>query len=172
LNENTFLGKYEDTIDNMAYNTSFVPGKNLKTNEETRMGIRFTSRLKIKYMTVTVLAIITLQYFGVFTHIFELDFYTNFSYPLEGDIQKYVLQLRNMETPDIAPINVYNYTFISSCNKKCRESDYVGKLRLLYIVKSAVHHFDRRLAIRNSWGFEKRFSDVPIRTVILHGVDP
>lgn len=134
--------------------------------------MRFTSRLKLKYVTVTILVIITLQFFGVFTHIFELDFYTNFSYPLEGDIQKYVLQLRNMEIPDVVPINVYNYTFISSCNKKCRETDYAGKLRLLYIVKSAVHHFDRRLAIRNSWGFEKRFSDVPIRTVFLLGINP
>jgi len=136
------------------------------------MGIRFMSRLKIKYVIVTVLIIITLQYFGVFTHMFELDFYTSFSYPLEGDVQKYVQQLRNMEVPDVAPINMYNYTFISSCNKKCRESDYSGKLRLVYIVKSAVHHFDRRQAIRSSWGFEKRFSDVPIRTVFLLGIDP
>ncbi|KDR12199.1 Beta-1,3-galactosyltransferase brn [Zootermopsis nevadensis] len=136
------------------------------------MGIRLTSRMKIKYITVTVLLIITLQYFGVFTHVFELDFYRHFHYPLEGDIQKYVLQLRNVEVPDVAPINMYNYTFISSCNKKCMENDYSGKLRLVYIVKSAVNHFDRRLAIRSSWGFEKRFSDVPIRTVFLLGVNP
>lgn len=128
--------------------------------------------MKIKYITVTVLLIITLQYFGVFTHVFELDFYRHFHYPLEGDIQKYVLQLRNVEVPDVAPINMYNYTFISSCNKKCMENDYSGKLRLVYIVKSAVNHFDRRLAIRSSWGFEKRFSDVPIRTVFLLGVNP
>lgn len=136
------------------------------------MGVRLLSRLKIKYVTVTVLLYLTFQYFGVFTHIFELDFYTNFNYPLEGDIQKYVLQLRNMEVPDVATINMYNYTFISSCNKKCMESDFSGKLRLVYIVKSAINHFNRRLAIRSSWGFEKRFSDVPIRTVFLLGVDP
>lgn len=136
------------------------------------MAIRLTSRVKIKYITVAVFVIVTLQYFGVFTHIFELDFYMNFNYPLEGDIQKYVLQLRNMEVPDVAPINTYNYTFISSCNKKCSESDYSGRLRLVYIVKSAINNFDRRLAIRNSWGFEKRFSDVPIRTVFLLGIDP
>jgi len=134
--------------------------------------MRLTSRMKIKYVTVAVLVIVILQYFGVFTHIFELDFYMTFSYPLEGDIQKYVLQLRNMEVPDVAPINMYNYTFISSCNKKCSESDYSGKLRLVYIVKSALTHFDKRLAIRSSWGFEKRFSDVPIRTVFLLGTEP
>jgi len=59
------------------------------------------SHLKIKYVIVTILLIITLQYFGGFTHIFELDFYASFSYPLEGDIQKYVLQLPNMKVPVI-----------------------------------------------------------------------
>jgi hypothetical protein len=163
-------GNCKDTVNNV--NFFFLFQANPNTNEQTKMGIRLVSRLKIKYITVTVLLIITLQYFGVFTHIFELDFYTNFNYPLEGNIQKYVLQLRNMEVPDVAPINIYNCTFISSCSKKCVESDYSGKLRLVYIVKSAVSHFDRRLAIRNSWGFEKRFSDVPIRTVFLLGIDP
>ncbi|XP_069698586.1 beta-1,3-galactosyltransferase brn isoform X1 [Periplaneta americana] len=141
-------------------------------NVLNKMGVKFLSRLKIKYAIASVLLITTLQYFGAFTHIFEVDFYTSFNYPLEGDIQKYVLQLRNMEVPDVAPINTYNYTFISSCDKKCRETDHSGKLRLVYIVKSAVKHFDRRIAIRNSWGFEKRFSDVPIRTVFLLGIDP
>jgi hypothetical protein len=152
------------------WNDIYVQKSNAR--EQTIMGMRLTSRMKIKYVTVAVLVIVIMQYFGVFTHIFELDFYMNFSYPLEGNIQKYVLQLRNMEVPDIAPINVYNYTFISSYNKKCSESDYSGKLRLVYIVKSAINNFDRRLAIRSSWGFEKRFSDVPIRTVFLLGIEP
>ncbi|KAI5737495.1 hypothetical protein M8J76_014135 [Diaphorina citri] len=33
-------------------------------------------------------------------------------------------------------------------------------------------HFERRLAIRQSWGYEKRFSDVPIVTVFILGYDP
>nr|CAD7415580.1 unnamed protein product [Timema poppensis] len=31
-------------------------------------------------------------------------------------------------------------------------------------------NFNKRMAIRHSWGFEKRFSDVPIRTVFVLGV--
>ena len=42
---------------------------------------------------------------------------------------------------------------------------------LLIIVKSKNEHFERRNAIRNSWGFEKRFSDVLIRTVFSLGID-
>ncbi|PSN50082.1 Beta-1 [Blattella germanica] len=146
-------------------------GENLSENNK-KMGIRFISRIKIKYLIFGGAALFLLEFFGAFTHMFETDYYTDFSYPLEGDIHKYVLQIRNMEVPDVAPINSYNYTYISSCNKKCKESDYSGQLRLVYIVKSAVKNFDRRLAIRNSWGFEKRFSDVPIRTVFLLGVIP
>lgn len=38
-------------------------------------------------------------------------------------------------------------------------------------VKSKNSNFERRTAIRNSWGYEKRFSDVIIRTVFTLGVD-
>nr|CAD7588247.1 unnamed protein product [Timema genevievae] len=41
---------------------------------------------------------------------------------------------------------------------------------LVYIIKSAMENFNKRMAIRHSWGFEKRFSDVPIRTVFVLGV--
>lgn len=43
---------------------------------------------------------------------------------------------------------------------------------MVYIVKSAIGNFDRRAAIRKSWGYERRFSDVQIRTVFLLGSDP
>lgn len=42
---------------------------------------------------------------------------------------------------------------------------------LLIVVKSKIDNFERRTAIRNSWGFEKRFSDVLIRTVFSLGID-
>ncbi|KAI5704245.1 hypothetical protein M8J75_003372 [Diaphorina citri] len=45
--------------------------------------------------------------------------------------------------------------------------------RRTYIVSSnIILHFERRLAIRQSWGYEKRFSDVPIVTVFILGYDP
>ncbi len=46
------------------------------------------------------------------------------------------------------------------------------KLRLVFLVKSAIDHFDQRSVIRKTWGYEKRFSDVAVRTVFLLGSDP
>jgi Galactosyltransferase len=43
--------------------------------------------------------------------------------------------------------------------------------KLMIVVKSKIDNFDKRNAIRNSWGFEKRFSDVVIRTVFSLGID-
>ena len=36
-------------------------------------------------------------------------------------------------------------------------------------MKSAVPHFHKRQVIRKTWGYENRFSDVPVRTVFLLG---
>lgn len=41
--------------------------------------------------------------------------------------------------------------------------------RLLFVIKSARPHSEQRLAIRQTWGNEKRFSDISIRTVFLLG---
>lgn len=123
--------------------------------------------VKKRRFIVVCLSLIVMVYFGVFTHLFETDFYTDFSYPLESDTALLVSEIRNGKPPTQDPINKYNYTYIYNCKHKCIN----GPLRVVYIVKSALTHFQNRNAIRNSWGFEKRFSDVSIRTVFLLGVD-
>ncbi|XP_067001874.2 beta-1,3-galactosyltransferase brn-like [Anabrus simplex] len=133
----------------------------------SRVYITKCSKVRMKYLILGVF--IALLYFGAFTHIFEVDFYEHFSYPLDGDIRQYVELLKRKEQPNVEKINVYNYSFVSTCNRKCKTSDK-ERLRLVYIIKSAPHHFDRRVAIRNSWGYERRFSDVPIRTIFVLGV--
>lgn len=112
------------------------------------------------------IASITIYLSGIFIHLFEEDYYTKFHYPYDGDITILVQQLRNNIKPDIPPINGYNYEYLKSSKSKC---EAVQELRLVYLVKSAVENFERRVAIRNSWGFQKRFSDVEIRTVFLLG---
>ncbi|XP_044729452.1 beta-1,3-galactosyltransferase brn [Chrysoperla carnea] len=121
------------------------------------------------YKCGTILIFI-IEYFGIFVHLFEKDYYKEFNYPYHGDIHQSIQQLRQHEKVDIPPINFYNYSFISNCEKKCTDSynKYI-RPRLVYIVKSAIDHFDRRLAIRKSWGYENRFSDVIIRTVFILG---
>lgn len=122
-------------------------------------------RIKLKHFLFVIIFIITLKYFGIFLHLFEKDYYNDFHYPYDGDVHTFVEQLRNKEVPSVAPINIYNYSFIYNCSKKCGNSD----LRLVYIVKSSPTNFDKRLAIRNTWGYEQRFSDVPVRTVFVLG---
>lgn len=133
---------------------------------------RFDSKLKTSFTLLAGLYIC--YYLGAFTHLLEKDFYEEFDYPLSGDIFDYVQQLRRGEKPQMAPINVYNYSFLShATDHKCQEKDgNFIKPRLVIIVKSAMRHEERRNVIRNTWGYEKRFSDVIIRTVFVLGVSP
>ncbi|XP_044266636.1 beta-1,3-galactosyltransferase brn [Tribolium madens] len=110
--------------------------------------------------------LIILYYFGVFTHLFESEFKSYFQYPYDGDIEEFVQALRSNASPKVPPINTYNFHFAKSSPNKCKG---VENLRLVYLVKSAPGNFDRRIAIRGSWGYEHRFSDVEIRMVFLLG---
>lgn len=128
-------------------------------------------RARLKYLLVCLLFLLALDFFGVFTHFFESNYYAEFNYPLEGDVRKWAHQLQSGETPDSAPVNVQNFTLIYSSRNKCLSPDKVTPFqpRLVFIVKSARKNFVQRNAIRQSWGCEKRFSDVIIRTVFLLG---
>lgn len=129
--------------------------------------ISLRSITKLKFLLYIVTCFSVLFFFGVFHHAFEKDFFSNFHYPYDGDIEPLVMQLKNNQTPNIPPINNYNFRYYTKCDTKCRG---VTDLRLVYIIKSSLANFDRRVAIRSSWGFQKRFSDVEIRTVFLVGL--
>nr|CAG4641751.1 EOG090X07IA [Eurycercus lamellatus] len=103
--------------------------------------------------------VLCMAYMGVFTHLAEKDYHTEFSYPLDID-------LREARSLSVQPINTFNHTYLKPCVDKCSSGQVP---RLLVVIKSALPHFDRRSAIRKTWGYEKRFSDVPIRTVFLLG---
>nr|XP_023026434.1 beta-1,3-galactosyltransferase brn [Leptinotarsa decemlineata] len=121
---------------------------------------------RIKRYLFLLLLICFLYLSGVFHHLFERDFYDDFHYPYDGDIEPFVEKLKNNVTPEVAPINSYQFKFNKPCLQKCSK---VQNLRLVYIVKSSPDHLDRRNAIRSTWGYEHRFSDVEIRTVFLVG---
>lgn len=137
-----------------------------------KMFLRKHFLIRIKYLLIIVAGIIICDYFGVFKHALEDDFNTNFKYPLDNpNIEVYANQSRHGKIPEVPPINSYNYTFLSNCKHKCMEDDgRLGKPRLVFIIKSKMDNFDRRNTIRQSWGYEKRFSDVSIRTVFVLGV--
>ncbi|KAL5286829.1 B3GALT1.2 family protein [Megaselia abdita] len=131
-----------------------------------RKCIRFT----IKTTLILIVSIVVIDFFGLVKHLFELNYYTLFNYPLEGDVLKYAHQIRFNQVPEVAPINFYNYTFLKSAKEKCISDDGPIVPKITIVVKSAMKHFERRSAIRQSWGFERRFSDVKIRTVFVLGV--
>lgn len=129
---------------------------------------RINNRIRIVF--TGLLIIYVCYFFGAFTHFFERDFYEEFEYPLEGDVLEYAKQMRHGDPPPVAPINWYNYSFMSHVEHKCQ--DRSGRLirpRLMIVVKSAMNHFEQRRAIRVTWGYEKRFSDIIIRTVFMLG---
>ena len=83
---------------------------------------------------------------------------------------EFKLQLKRGDTPDVTPINGHTYTIMKTAKGKCHDEEgHFVKQRVVYVVKSALSHFERREAIRRTWGYEKRFSDVPMRTVFLLG---
>lgn len=130
---------------------------------------RICVKFKLKYIFAAVCSLYLLQFFGAFTHFFEKDFESTFDYPLNGDILSDVYQLRHGQQPARQPINRYNYSYITDCDHKCKEDERLIAPRLVFIVKSAMDNFDRRSAIRKTWGYERRFSDVKIRTVFMLG---
>lgn len=127
-------------------------------------------RLRVKHVLAVILLLFVLDFFGAFTHLFEEDFNKDFHYPLEGDIPHYVHQVRHGQVSDVRPLNTYNFTLHYNPKQKCKDREFDLKPQILFLVKSALHHFKRRNAIRSSWGHERRFSDVVIRTVFLLGV--
>lgn len=132
---------------------------------------RALSKIKLGYMLFGFGMIALLEFFGAFVHLFEITYDENFVYPYEGNVHEFVSALRRNEKPEIEPINEYTYAFILKQPQKCKE-DADDTLRLVYIVKSAIENFDRRTAIRNSWGIEKRFFDVPAKTIFMVGTHP
>ncbi|XP_011254333.1 beta-1,3-galactosyltransferase brn [Camponotus floridanus] len=132
---------------------------------------RVISRVKLGYVLFFFGMITLLEFFGVFIHLFEVTYDENFVYPYEGNIHEFVDALRRNEKPEVEPINEYKYTFLLNQPQKCKE-DADHTLRLVYIIKSAIENFERRTAIRNSWGIEKRFFDVPAKTIFVVGIHP
>ncbi|XP_065203261.1 beta-1,3-galactosyltransferase brn-like [Planococcus citri] len=121
------------------------------------------------HKAILLITIIMLYLFGAFTHVFELNYDTDFNYPLKQNIVECVQALAaEKPLPHCNIINSYNYSFIINNEKKCIRSDN-SSIRLVLIIKSAIDNFGRRLAIRNTWGYEERFYDVGVKRIFMLG---
>lgn len=125
----------------------------------------------LKYCLVGIFSVFLLDYFGIYKHMFELDYYRLFYYPMEGDVLRYAHQVRFNQEIEVQPINVYNYRYLKDAGTKCMDEGHPVTPKLVLLVKSAMKNFNRREAIRKCWGYERRFSDIIIRTVFLLGIN-
>lgn len=93
-----------------------------------------------------------LNYFGVFLHLCESKF-EEFKYEYDGDILAQCYQIRKGLKPDVLPINNQSFSYRHNNENKCKDESQKSLMpHLLIIVKSKNDHFERRTAIRNSWG--------------------
>lgn len=133
---------------------------------------RLFVKLLIRYGCLLVFVCFIFNYFGVLTHLFEENFDKNFHYPFDGDVLSQCYLIRHGQKPEVEPINNQTYSYRHNNDQKCKD-EFGTPLnpQLIIVVKSKIDHFDKRNAIRNSWGYERRFSDVLIRTVFSLGID-
>nr|CAG4650206.1 EOG090X07IA [Sida crystallina] len=76
---------------------------------------------------------------------------------------------KRLEELNTQPVTLIDLKYLKLSSDKCETGSSV---RLLLVVKSAISHGQRRAAIRQTWGYEKRFADVKIRCIFLLGIDP
>ena len=132
---------------------------------------RLFVKLLIRYGCSFIFICFIFNYFGLLSHFFEEPFNDKFTYPYDGDILSLCYSVRHNIKPEIEPLNNQTFPYIHNNDRKCKD-EFENPLtpQLMIVVKSRVDHFERRNAIRNSWGFERRFSDVLVRTVFSLGV--
>ncbi|ODM96485.1 Beta-1,3-galactosyltransferase brn [Orchesella cincta] len=122
----------------------------------------------IVYLAGAALLVVVIDLSGIFRHPFEKDYFSKFSYPLDlPNFASVVKRYGNNEPTAYDPINYRyaNLTYLKTANTDCNE-----EYRLIILVKSAPNNFRKRQAIRSTWGYRKRFSDVPIKTVFMLGL--
>lgn len=133
---------------------------------------RHRSRL---WLLCSIVILVIFYIFGVFTHLFEADFETEFAYPIHSTNFRYLVETAKSNLPnnELQQINNHTFRFSHNPSGKCEPENRTNHLQLpitlLIVVKSAACNHVLRTAIRQSWAFENRFSDINIRTVFILG---
>lgn len=135
---------------------------------------RYPRTTKIKIVATALFTLWALDQTGVFALLMQTS-YTKFSYPLEFDSRELLSLLEAGRKPPYTALNSYeDYRFKIRNELKCKGPNLSVQtsVRLVLIIKSAVPNRRKRDAIRRSWGFENRFTDVQVRRVFVVGVTP
>ena len=136
--------------------------------------------LYFKFMIGAILSFLFLDYFyGICILLKEKDYYTEFDFPVLGDINALIDDFKPGEIPNNTPYDNHNYNFLIKPQDSCQSSNENSKkeiikqpnIDLAIFVKSAALNFNRRTAIRKTWGGNSGIKDVKIKTFFTLG-DP
>lgn len=83
--------------------------------------------------------------------------FSKFVYPMDINMREVVEDVKKFGKSPYEPINLYPYDFIN--NPIQSKIGIFKDVQLLFLIKSAVHHFNRRQVIRQTWGNESLFKN-------------
>lgn len=125
-----------------------------------------------------IISFLLLDYhYGIRILLQEKDYYTEFDFPLFGDINIRIVNFKPGEIPQNSPYENHNYKFSITNQETCHSSNekiantIIKKpnIDLVIFVKSAAPNFKRRRAIRNTWGGKNTLKDIRIKTLFTLG---
>lgn len=96
--------------------------------------------------------IFLVDFCGILTHLYELDFETHYRYPPPNNSAPPPLDYKFLQLPAFT-----------------NNHDSADPPRMTILVKSAIGNAKRRQTIRKTWGYEARFSDVHIKRAFMLG---
>ena len=132
----------------------------------------------VKFMFGAILSFLFLDYYyGIRILLKEKDYYTKFDFPVLGDINALIDDFKPGEIPKNTPYENHNYNFLIKNQDSCKSSKENSQneiteqpnIDLAIFVKSSAPNFNRRIAIRNTWGGSRGFKEFKIKTFFTLG---
>ncbi|KAM3955569.1 beta-1,3-galactosyltransferase brn-like isoform 1-T1 [Aphomia sociella] len=122
---------------------------------------------KYKVFICVFMLVCAYYFFGVGDYLYSKSFDDEFDYPMNVDIKPIVHDILSGKRPVVTPINYYPYRFLSNSGK----CNTIEKLDLFIIVKSAMHNFGHRSAVRQTFGQENLIPGRIIKILFFLGID-
>ena len=155
----------------------FLEQEKLKSKEIMMNRIKYyTSKglfKSILRILVLVLFIYMLNCCDYFVFKFrENDYVTEFNYPTSGDINDIINSFETETNPKSPynPIYKINHPFLIKNIRVCESMKKQIHFQLIILVKSAARNFERRDAIRKTWGQPGSCNQTTIKAVFLIGL--
>ncbi|XP_034830702.1 beta-1,3-galactosyltransferase brn-like isoform X1 [Maniola hyperantus] len=124
-------------------------------------------RKAYKYCVCACILVYIYYFFGVSDYFLTKSYDDDFDYPLNINIRPVVNEVLSGRKPSVAPINLYPYRFLTNSGK----CSTIEKLDLFIVVKSAMNNFDKRHAIRQTYGQDDLIPGRIVKILFFLGID-